>query len=394
MTGQGVKTPNMTLLVSNTAVEEFCAAASAEPFITVDTEFLRDNTYWPKICLIQIACKNQAIAIDPLIDGIDLTPVWNLLVNPKILKVFHACRQDMEVFLNISGQLPAPIYDTQIAAMMLGLGDQIGYDNLLKQVLDRQIDKTSQYSDWSLRPLETGQLAYALGDVTHLYEAYVSLQAALKERGREAWVHEEMASLTYPETYDIDPAKAWRRLKIKSPSKPFLAALKCLAEWRENLAQERDVPRSRVLKDDVLVDLAVRRPKSEGAMMRQRGIGEQLAKGKIGQAILRVLARAETLPESEIPKLPPKPRPIPGVVARSELLRTLLKICADRADIAPRALASTADLDALARDQELNLTCLSGWRRDLFGNYALDLLQGKLWLGMKDGKLAMSNLST
>ena len=379
---------DMTLLTSSAAVAEFCAAAAQEPFMTIDTEFLRESTYWPKLCLIQIGLSDRAVAIDPLAEGIDLAPVWDLLGNPKVLKVFHACKQDMELFLKVTGSLPTPIFDTQVAAMMLGLGEQIGYDSLIQQVLNRQIDKTSQYSDWSLRPLEPQQIAYALGDVTHLYAAYGLLIDDLAQRGRTTWVEEEMKPLGRKETYEVDPDRAWMRLKIKNRTTPFLGALKCLARWRERFAQARDLPRSRVLKDDMLIDLAMRRPKSSEAMMRLRGVGEGLAKGKTGQAILETLREAETLPEHEIPTLPPKPAPVAGAVARGELLRTLLKICANQSRIAPRALASSAELDALARDPEGDFPCLQGWRGELFGTYARNLLRGDLWLGLRNGELA------
>lgn len=379
----------MTLLTRSEDVAAFCATASAAPFITLDTEFLRESTYWPKLCLIQIGIKDQAVAIDPLVEGMDLGPVWDLLANPKVLKVFHACKQDMELFLKVAGALPTPIFDTQVAAMMLGLGEQVGYDNLIQRVLGQQIDKTSQYSDWSLRPLDAQQISYALGDVTYLYEAYEKLLADLEARGRLAWVEEELVSLADPATYQVDPKKAWQRLKIRNRTKPFLAALYCLAAWRENFAQERDLPRSRVLKDETLVDLAMRRPKSADAMVKLRGIGEGLARGKTGAAILKTIRDAEGLPTDQIPKLPPKPEPSPGASARGELLRTLLKICADQEDIAPRALAATAELDALARDPKAQVKCVTGWRYELFGRRALELLAGELWLGLKEGNLAV-----
>ena len=245
-----------------------------DDFITLDTEFLRVSTYWPQLCLIQIGRREEAVAIDPLAKDIDLSPVWDLLRNPKVLKVLHACKQDMELFLKIMGDLPTPIFDTQIAAMMLGLGEQVGYDNLIQRVLGRQVDKAAQFSDWSLRPLEPAQIAYALGDVTHLYEAYETLHSDLLAKGRLDWVREEMQPFTNPNLYQIDPDHAWQRLKVKNRSKPFLAALSCLARWREAFAQERDLPRSRVLKDETLSDLAMRRPASPEAMMRLRGVGE------------------------------------------------------------------------------------------------------------------------
>ena len=379
----------MTLLIENDQIAEFCARAHDEAFITVDTEFLREKTYWPKLCLIQIGLKDQAVAIDPLIAGIDLSPVWDLLTNPKILKVFHACKQDMEVFFKVSGVLPTPIFDTQIAAMMLGLGEQIGYDNLIQRVVGQQVDKTSQFSDWSLRPLDPQQIAYALGDVIHHYAAYEKLHHELQARGRLSWVEEEMASLSAPELYQIDPEQSWQRLKIKNRTQPFLAALKCLAAWREQFAQERDLPRNRVLKDDTLIDIALRRPESPEAMIKLRGVSEGLAKGKTGAAIAQALKKAKTLATDQIPSLSPKPQPIPGAIARGEVLKTLLKICADTAQVAPRVLASTKEIEALARNVHSDLKCMSGWRYDLFGRHALGLLAGELWLGLKDGELAI-----
>ncbi len=383
----------MTLLTRSQDVAAFCARASGERFITIDTEFLRESTYWPKLCLIQIGLKEEAVAIDPLADDMDLSPVWDLMANEKVLKVLHACKQDMELFLKVSGTLPTPIFDTQIAAMMLGLGEQVGYDNLIQRVLKRQIDKTSQFSDWSLRPLDDQQITYALGDVTHLYEAYEVLLSDLQKRGREDWVAEEMQPYTQASMYEVDPAEAWQRLKIKNRTKPFLAALYCLASWREQFAQARDLPRSRILKDDTLIDLAMRRPKSAEAMMKLRGIGEGLARGKTGASILKALAQAEKLPEDQMPQLAPRPQSAHGAGARADMLRTLLKVCAETEEIAPRALASAADLDALARDRDAQVKCMSGWRRSMFGDRALDLLDGKLWLGLKDGGLAVLSAS-
>lgn len=384
----------MALLTDSAAVAQFCEVARAAPLITIDTEFLRTSTYWSQLCLIQIGLKDQAVAIDPLAKGMDLSPVWDLLRQESVLKVFHACRQDMELFLKVSGHLPAPIFDTQVAAMMLGLGDQIGYNNLIQRVLGRQIDKTSQFSDWALRPLEAAQIDYALGDVTHLYEAYEILVAALQHKGRLSWFEEEMRPLRQEQSYTLDPEQAWARLKIKNRSKPFLAALKTLAAWRERFAQARDLPRNRVLKDEVLVDLALRRPKSTEAMVRLRGVSDSLALGKTGKAILAALREAEQMPEAQIPTLPDKPKPVPGSVARLELLRTLLKICADANEVAPRVLASAAELEALAQDPQGTHACLTGWRGELFGNQACELLSGRLWLGLKDGNLVTLSPTT
>lgn len=383
----------MTLLTRSQDVAAFCARASAEPFITIDTEFLRESTYWPKLCLIQIGLKEEAVAIDPLAEGMDLAPVWELIANEGVLKVLHACKQDMELFLKVSGALPTPIFDTQIAAMMLGLGEQVGYDNLIQRVLKRQIDKTSQFSDWSLRPLDDQQITYALGDVTHLYEAYEKLRKDLERRERAAWVEEEMEPYTHASLYEVDRAEAWQRLKIKNRTKPFLAALYCLASWREQFAQARDLPRSRILKDDTLIDLAMRRPKTPEAMMKLRGIGEGLARGKTGASILKAITQSEKLPEDQIPQLAPRPQNVHGAAARADMLRTLLKVCAETEEIAPRALASASDLDALARDRDADVKCMSGWRRTMFGDRALDLLDGKLWLGLKDGALAVLSAS-
>ncbi len=378
----------MTLLTRSQDVAAFCARAKTDPFVTIDTEFLRESTYWPKLCLVQLGRREEAVAIDPLAEDIDLTPLWKLLADPGVLKVFHACKQDMELFLKVSGHLPTPVFDTQIAAMMLGYGEQVGYDNLIQRLLHRQIDKSSQFSDWSLRPLEGQQIAYALGDVTHLYEAYEVLRDELAEKGRTQWVAEEMAPLMTVDLYEVNPAEAWQRLKIKNRTKPFLAALKALAQWRERFAQHRDLPRSRVLKDDTLIDLAMRRPKTPEAMVKLRGVGEGLAKGKTGAAILTAIAQAETMPADDVPVLPPKPGHVPGATAKAELLRTLLKICSEQAEIAPRALATAADLEALSRGKREGLRPLTGWRKDLFGDQALDLMEGKVWLGLKDGELA------
>ncbi len=379
----------MTLLTTSADVAAFCQTARAQDFITLDTEFLRETTYWPQLCLIQIGLKDQAVAIDPLAPAMDLRPVWDLLTDPQVLKVFHACKQDLELFLKVAGCLPAPIFDTQIAAMMLGYGEQVGYEQLIQKVLGRQIDKTAQYSDWGQRPLDAQQLAYALGDVTHLHAAYAILANDLADKGRRAWVDAELSALSDPGLYRVDPKAAWARLKIKNRSKPFLAALACLAEWRERFAQERDLPRGRVLRDDILVDLAMRRPASAAAMAKLRGLSEKLTQGKTGAAILAALARAAQLPEDQVPTPAPRSQMMPGTAARHDMLRTLLKVCADQAQIAPRALASAADLEALARDSAATVPCMQGWRHELFGARAQDLLAGRLWLGLREGKLAV-----
>ena len=382
-----------TLLTTNADVAAFCRIANEQEFVTLDTEFLRETTYWPKLCLIQIGLKDQAVAIDPLIDGLDLNPVWELISNPEVLKVFHACKQDMELFLKESGRLPTPVFDTQVAAMMLGYGEQIGYDNFIARVLGKQIDKAAQYSNWSQRPLDDQQLTYALGDVTYLYDAYLVVAEELTKRGRRAWVDEELQILHDPGQYQIDPQTAWTRLKIKNRSQLFLAALKCLAEWRERQAQYRDLPRNRILRDDTLVDLAMRRPASVSEMMKLRGVGEGLARGKAGSAILAALGRAANLPGDQIPVLGPRLQTNAGIAARSDMLKTLLKICADQVQIAPRALASASELDALARDCQADVPCMRGWRRDLFGIQAQDLLAGRLWLGLSDGTLTILKAS-
>ncbi len=375
------------MISDSASLAAFCERLSHAEYITVDTEFMREKTFWPQLCLIQIGGPDEARAIDPLAPGIDLAPLLDLLANPRILKVFHAARQDVEIFLNISGKVPTPLFDTQVAAMVCGFGDAVGYETLVSQLARARIDKSMRFTDWSLRPLTERQVQYALADVTHLRVAYEKLVRKLERNGRAEWLAEEMAELTYPATYRVEPEDAWRRLKPRSSSPRFLAVLRELAAWREREAQERDLPRQRIVRDETLMEIAAHHPGSVAELGRTRGLGKGLVEGRMGQAILDAVKRGLAVPEEQAPKPPERvelPRGLGPVV---ELLKVLLKMKCDEHGVAQKLVANVADIEALAADDDADVRVLSGWRRELFGEDALRLKHGRLGLGFcTDGR--------
>ncbi|HEU0222663.1 MAG TPA: ribonuclease D [Paracoccaceae bacterium] len=362
----------------------FCTECSEAPFITVDTEFLRERTYYAQLCLVQVARPGEgeevAAIIDPLAREIDLAPFFALLGNPNITKVFHAARQDLEIFLHMGGVMPAPIFDTQVAAMVCGLGDQASYETLVRRVAKADMDKSARFTDWSTRPLSQKQLAYALADVTHLRVIYLKLREQLEKSGRAEWVQEEMAQLTAPETYRTDPEEAWRRLKTRSGSPKFLAVVRELAAWRERTAQSRDVPRSRLLKDEALLEIASNRPATLEELARTRLLQREGRKAETSEAILKAVKAGIDCPPEKRPALPEPYHPKPGSQALSDLLRVLLKAKADSAGVAPRLIASSADLDRIASEEAPDVPALAGWRRKVFGACALRLKAGEIAL--------------
>ncbi|HLS68303.1 MAG TPA: ribonuclease D [Kiloniellales bacterium] len=382
----------MLVLTDTDALAAYCTAQRKADFVTVDTEFVRDTTYWPKLCLIQIAGPEEPAIIDPLAPGIDLSPLLELFDDPEVLKVFHAARQDLEIFYHLTGRLPAPVFDTQVAAMVCGFGDQVSYEKLASALANARIDKSARFTDWSRRPLGRREYEYALSDVTHLRTIYAKLRTRLKRNGRAHWLDEEMATLTDPQTYDLTPENAWLRLKSRSQAPRYLAALQALAAWREREAQRRDVPRNRVIRDEQIYDLAAKLPKTPEALARTRGLNAEVARGRIGRALLAEIEAVAALPPEELPK-PLKNEQVDVPQALLELLKVLLKHKCEKHDIAQRLVANTADLEQIAVDDEAQVTALSGWRRKIFGEDALALKQGKLALAARGDRVKLVRLS-
>ena len=378
----------MKVIATTAALEKFCAEAMTARYVTVDTEFMRENTYYPKLCLLQIASADDAVLVDPLADGIDLAPVFALMAAPQVLKVFHAARQDIEIFVHLSGAVPAPIFDTQIAGMVCGFGDAISYDRLVKSVVGVEIDKSSRFTDWARRPLGDRQLTYALSDVTHLRLVFEALEERLRANGREPWLADEMAVLTDPATYVVAPEDAWRRLKLRNPKPRTLAVLRELAALRENEARRRDLPRNRVLRDEVLTEIAASVPSTPEELARARSISDNVAKGKLGQGILEAVRRGANSDRNSWPRPPATTPPRRGREPVVELLRVLLKLKAEEHGVAQKLIANMADLDLIADDDDADVPALSGWRREIFGDAAIALKHGGVALTIRDGEIA------
>ena len=375
----------MTLIADSEQLKTFCARQAKADFIAVDTEFMRDTTYWPKLCLAQVAGPKASAVIDTLAPDIDLTPLFDLLRNPKVPKVFHSARQDMEIFFLLMDALPAPIFDTQVAAMVCGFGDSVGYDTLVRKLTGARIDKSTRFTDWSHRPLKPRQVNYALSDVVHLRPVYEKLETQLKETGRKPWLDEEMALLTDPETYRLTPETAWQRLKTRSSDRRYLAVLRALSAWREREAQRRDVPRNRVLRDEQIFDIAAHRPASIEELARTRGLSREVARGRIGQSILKAVTEGMAVPDDECPHPPARPERPAGLGPVIDLLKVLLKMRCESHEVAQKLVASAADLELIAADDGAQVPALSGWRREVFGKDALDLKHGRLALAV-DGR--------
>jgi ribonuclease D len=370
----------MTLIDTNDALAAFCARQMEATYITVDTEFLRDRTYWPQLCLVQVAGPETAAAIDPLAPGIDLAPLYALMANERVLKVFHAARQDIEIFVNRAGAVPTPLFDTQVAAMVCGFGDSVSYETLASRLAGAHIDKSSRFTDWAQRPLTERQLAYALSDVVPLRTVYEKLAARLAKNGRAAWLAEEMDALTDPATYRQDPAEAWRRFKLRSNNRRVLALVRELAAWRESAAQQRDLPRNRLLRDESVLEIAAHAPTTVAELARTRGLSRNLAEGKLGAEILAVVARVLAMPESAYPVPPARREPPAGIGPLVDLLRVLLKLRCEENGVAQKLVADTEDLELIAADDAAPVRALQGWRAELFGKEALDLKHGRLAL--------------
>ena len=370
----------MTLITETSKLIDACERFSRDSFLAIDTEFMRERTYYPQLCLIQIAGKDEAVTVDALATKINLNPILDLMANHKIIKVFHACRQDMEIFFNLNRRIPFPVFDTQIGAMVCGYGESVGYDKLVRQITGVQIDKSSRFTDWSHRPLSKQQLNYALSDVTHLRTVYESLLNQLEKNGRINWLNEEFQNVLNPKTYDIPLDQIWKRLKIKNGRPKFLILVRELCAFREKEAQNRNIPRNRVIRDDILLDIAARSPRSSVDLAKVRSLSAQFAEGRLGKSILRVVAEASNIPESDAPQLEKLNKSKPQKPALIELLKVLLKHKSEDNNVAQKLIASTADLEAIAENDNANVLALNGWRKDVFGDDALLLKSGKIAL--------------
>ncbi|GIL39295.1 ribonuclease D [Roseiterribacter gracilis] len=379
----------MTILTTTAEVEAFCAGLAGADFVAVDTEFLRDSTYWPRLCLIQVAGPDAVAAIDPLAPDISLDAFQAILDDEKILKVFHAGRQDLEIFFHRVGRLPSPIFDTQVAGMVTGFGESASYETLVNKLAGAQLDKHSRFTDWAQRPLTDRQLAYALDDVIHLRTIYTRLSKKLAKSGREAWLQDEMRILTDPNTFRLEPEDAWKRLKLRTEKPRLLAVLKELAAWRETEAQKRDLPRNRVIKDETLLEIATQMPTDAHKLARTRGLSSGFAEGKWGEAILAAINRGLAVPAEDCPKPGPRIDLPPGLGPTVELLKVLLRYKADEHDVAPKLLANSSDLERLAADDDAPIPALSGWRKELFGDDALKLKHGQLALGIEKKRIKL-----
>ncbi len=380
------------LISDNAALAALVERLSAAPFVAVDTEFMRENSYWPDLCLIQIASPDEAAAVDPKADGIDLQPLLDLMVaNNEVLKVFHAGGQDLEIVHNLTGKTPAPLFDTQIAAMALGFGEQVGYSNLIESMLGHVLDKGARFTDWSRRPLDKRQIDYAIADVTHLATIFPRMVDKLRKNGRGAWLDEEMERLADPSSFAFAPEDAWKRLKLPGRNPQLLGRLKALAAWRESEARNKNLPRGRILKDDTLQELASHPPKSQEDLGRVRGLSAGWRNNDIGARLMAALASAKPLQPDEMPAREARhPGLTKDAVLVSDLLKLLLKIRSKETGVAPKLIARSDELEALAAGMRDGLNILRGWRFEEFGQDALDLVEGRLAFAIEDGKLKMT----
>lgn len=385
----------MRTITTTAELADFCTEAATHPYVTVDTEFLRERTYYSKLCLVQLAMPgtgdDNAVLVDPLVDGLSLEPLYDLFRDESVVKVFHAARQDLEIFFVEGNVFPIPLFDTQVAAMVCGFGEQVGYETLVRKVAKASVDKSSRFTDWSRRPLTDAQKTYALADVTHLRVVYEFLAKELKKDGRDKWVEEELTVLLSPDTYIVEPENAWKRVKTRTTSGKFLAAVKELAAFREATAQSRNIPRNRIFKDDALVELASTKPKNHKDLGRSRLLLREARKGDIADGILAALARAEAMPADKHPKADKSREKLQVNPALADLLRVLLKAKSEGTDVAQKLIATTAELDEIAAG-ERDVRALSGWRREVFGNDALRLCAGQIALAAKGSSVKIINL--
>lgn len=381
-----------TPITTTEELARFCAPLATADYVTVDTEFMRETTYWPKVCLIQLAGPDEARVIDPLAEGLSLEPLLELLRNRAVLKVFHAARQDLEIFTRLMGEVPAPLFDSQVAAMVCGFGDQVSYEQLVAKLAGAQVDKSSRFTDWARRPLTEKQVRYALGDVTHLRKIYEKLNAKLVKTGRADWLREEMALLADPETYEVAPDNAWRRLKPRTAKGEYLAVLQAAAAWREVEARNRDIPRQRIVRDETMMEIAAHPPKTAEDLERMRGLSKGFAEGKMGQGLLAAITAKLASPRDTWPVLEREPDLPRGIGPLVELLKVLLKMKCDDHDVAQKLLANSSDLDRIAADDNADVPAMHGWRRELFGEDALRLKRGEIALAAQGTRIKLVEL--
>ncbi|MEQ8295517.1 MAG: ribonuclease D [Nitratireductor sp.] len=380
----------MHVITTTTELADTVASLSKSDFVTVDTEFIRETTFWPELCLIQMAAPGMTALVDPLAPGIDLGPFFDLMGNERVTKVFHAARQDIEIVVHRGDLVPHPLFDTQVAAMVCGFGDSVSYEQLVQKITGERIDKSSRFTDWRRRPLTERQLAYALADVTHLIDVYRHLRDELDREGRAHWLNEEMQVLTTRETYAPDPEDAWKRLRVRLRKPIELAVLKSVATWRELEARAKNVPRGRVLKDDALSEIAVQQPQDQTALARLRTIPKGWERSGTAAGVLEAVNAALALPREEMPRLPKQPQLPEGTAAAVELLKVLLKHVAEKEGVAAKMLASGDDIERIAANgAEADVPALHGWRREVFGDTALKLVRGELALRFEDRKVAI-----
>ncbi|QDH16660.1 ribonuclease D [Swingsia samuiensis] len=384
--------PAPVVLTSNEEVAHICAKLQTEPFVTIDTEFVREKTYWPELCLVQLAGLEDVVVIDALAPDLDLSPLKDLLARKECVKVFHAARQDLEIFLHIFDELPHSVFDTQIAAMVAGYGDQVGYDSLVGAITGRAIDKTHRFSDWSARPLSNAQINYAAADVTYLRLVYQALRKQLDEQGRYHWADAEQAILIDEATFRPDPRKLWEKMKARTNNRRMLGILRELGAWREREAQNANIPRQRLIRDESLLEIAAVKPHDIDALVRVRGVTRGFAEGRMGETLLEAVRIGEKVPDSELPKPLSKSdrtKPSSALVA---LLKVLLAAKGEQHKVAPRLVASSEDLDRIALGEE-NVDALLGWRREIFGLDALALVRGEIALAVVDGRVELKRVA-
>ncbi|HEY4736091.1 MAG TPA: ribonuclease D [Xanthobacteraceae bacterium] len=378
----------MQPITATSELADACRRMAKHPFVTIDTEFLRETTYYPLLCVAQMASAEEAVVIDALAPGINLAPFYELMADEKAMKVFHAARQDIEIVWHAAKLIPHPIFDTQVAAMVLGYGDSISYDQLVARITGDTLDKSHRFTDWTRRPLSEAQLRYAISDVTHLRQVYLKLVEDLRQRGRAEWVEDEMRVLTSPETYRLEPENAWQRLKTRVRKPNELAVLIEVAAWREREAQARDVPRSRVLKDEVIGDIAVQAPTSAEKLAHLRSLPKGFERSRWGEAIVAAVARGLARDPKTLPR-PVRAQSATNGAAVVELLKVLLRLVSERHHVAAKVIATVDDLERIAADDTADVPALTGWRRELFGEKALALKHGKLALAMEKGRIAV-----
>ncbi len=379
----------MSVITTTEALKALCERLSKSSYVTVDTEFLRDKTYYSKLCLIQIASDDEYHAIDTLANGLDLFPFYDLMTNENVLKVFHASKQDIEILVNMAGIVPRPLFDSQIAAMVCGYGDSIGYEKLVMSICNEPLDKSTRFTDWSRRPLTERQIDYALGDVTYLRTIYKNLEAQLEKTGRGKWLEEEINELLDKDSYIIKPEFAYKRIKIRNSNRRFNAIVHKIAQWREAEAQNRNIPRNRVMRDEVLLELAAMRPTHSNALTGVRGLGSNFATSKGGDFVINAIKEALELPEDQLPQISKRPPPSQNTDPIVELLKVLLKIVCKRENVAPKLIANVEDLEKIAEYDDVDVKALKGWRYDLFGKDAIALKNGQVAFAIKEGEITV-----